>query len=656
MEEAVASFTPKPVTDTKPKSPTESRKGNRKGKKRSLSPSLDQDSHLSPKKSRPQTPKQSTTPPKQTTTSLQSKSPGPEDQPLPTATTITITTTATKEEPRKKHKQPRFKYTNFPVKGYNILPTRNITSSFAKTDASFIPGNKAGAEDIVPNATEEWRDIIIIHPGSRNLRIGLASEAFPITVPHVIARRMNTNLPVDTEQDTELTEKQEEALNEIKSELKWRMKNAKRRAVPNAEGQVVGFNTNAPRETILDHNDPYKVEWTDVENSNRPEYFIGEKAIHFPVSEDSEYRIFYPWRHGSLNEADYSSLNAVLGDLEAIWANVIQSELEIEKSDFKNYNIVLVVPDLFNRSYLCELVTMLLTHMKFKAVIVQQESACATYGAGLSTAVVVDIGAQRTNIACVEDGVCQVDSRMSIAMGGDDVTKTFASFLRVNKFPYTDINLALPFDWRLAEELKEKWCTMNEAEVSIQVYDFFVRTPFQQTTKYQCKVYEEVFLAPLCLVYTDILQPKTKKTVEWASKNVTDDVTEDSNVSSIVKNLMDPYPIDTAIAESIYAASNGSEEKLKRYFSSIILVGGGGKIVNFSKVLEDRILSTVIAQQSFIERVEVLPAPRELDPEVIVWKGATVMSKLDSAKEMWIGTKEWEEVGARCLKDRALLL
>ena len=125
---------------------------------------------------------------------------------------------------------------------------------------------------------------------------------------------------------------------------------------------------------------------------------------------------------------------------------------------------------------------MLLTHMKFKAVIVQQESACATYGAGLSTAVVVDIGAQRTNIACVEDGVCQVDSRMSIAMGGDDVTKTFASFLRVNKFPYTNINLALPFDWRLAEELKEKWCTMNEAEVSIQVYDFFVRTPFQQTT------------------------------------------------------------------------------------------------------------------------------------------------------------------------------
>lgn len=50
----------------------------------------------------------------------------------------------------------------------------------------------------------------------------------------------------------------------------------------------------------------------------------------------------------------------------------------------------------------------------------------------------------------------------------------------------------------------------------------------------------------------------------------------------------DAYPIDIAIAQSIETASNGSEEKLKRYFSSIILVGGGGKVANFSKVLEDR--------------------------------------------------------------------
>lgn len=64
----------------------------------------------------------------------------------------------------------------------------------------------------------------------------------------------------------------------------------------------------------------------------------------------------------------------------------------------------------------------------------------------------------------------------------------------------------------------------------------------------------------------------------------------------------------------------------------------------------------MIAQKSRIDRVEVLPAPRELDSEVIVWKGATVIAKLDCAKDMWIGCKEWEEMGARCLRERALLM
>lgn len=171
---------------------------------------------------------------------------------------------------------------------------------------------------------------------------------------------------------------------------------------------------------------------------------------------------------------------------------------------------MIVVPDNFHQTYLCELVTMLLRYMNFRGVIIQQESTCATYGAGVSSAVVVDIGAQKTNITCIEDGVCQVDSRISIAIGGDDITKTFASFLLANKFPYENIDLSTTFDWRLAEGLKEKWCTMNEADISVQVYDFFARTPFKPTLKYQCKVYDEVFLAPLCLVYPDILENKKK--------------------------------------------------------------------------------------------------------------------------------------------------
>lgn len=44
------------------------------------------------------------------------------------------------------------------------------------------------------NGTEAFGSkTIVLHPGSQNLRIGLASDAIPKTVPMVIARRWGTN-------------------------------------------------------------------------------------------------------------------------------------------------------------------------------------------------------------------------------------------------------------------------------------------------------------------------------------------------------------------------------------------------------------------------------------------------------------------------------
>jgi actin-related protein 8 len=32
------------------------------------------------------------------------------------------------------------------------------------------------------------------------------------------------------------------------------------------------------------------------------------------------------------------------------------------------------------------------------------------------------------------------------------------------------------------------------------------------------------------------------------------------------------------------------------------------------------------------------------------------MSKLDIAKDMWIGVTEWNEIGAKCLRERSLIM
>ncbi|KAI8338828.1 hypothetical protein BD560DRAFT_26175 [Blakeslea trispora] len=57
------------------------------------------------------------------------------------------------ETQRRRHTQPRFKYTNFPVKGYSILPTRNITSTYARNDTSYFAGYKAGSKEISPDVS-----------------------------------------------------------------------------------------------------------------------------------------------------------------------------------------------------------------------------------------------------------------------------------------------------------------------------------------------------------------------------------------------------------------------------------------------------------------------------------------------------------------------
>jgi len=73
--------------------------------------------------------------------------------------------------------------------------------------------------------------------------------------------------------------------------------------------------------------------------------------------------------------------------------------------------VVLVIPDFYDRFYVHDWVRMLLVTMGFKQLCAQQESLAATYGAGISNACVVDMGAAKTSIACVDDGLVLPDTR-----------------------------------------------------------------------------------------------------------------------------------------------------------------------------------------------------------------------------------------------------
>ncbi|KAG0294624.1 actin-like protein arp8 [Linnemannia gamsii] len=671
------------------------------------------------------------------------------------------------------------------------------------------------------SSADMGKKVIVIHPGSRFLRIGRASDAYPIITPHCIARRIRVPPPLSTitngsakptggsetaaesqgeggasastgEETAEADQDKDQAmdvddddddededsshspvpdvvndryLQEIEYDLKMRMKAAKRKPVNNAKTQVRSFNTSTRPERILDHNDPYKVEWTDP--AVEGEYIIGQRALNLPQGKHHNFKLFWPIVGGKLNETDYVTPRVVVSDLETIWTKVIQEDLGIEPKQFRKYYAVLVIPDHYSKIYVTELIGMLLRSMQFRGVMVQQESVCASFGAGVSAACVVDIGAEVTKIACVEDGICIPNSRAVLKYGGDDITRCFAALVNRTGFPYQELDLSQTYDWRLMEELKEKWCTMNEADLTVQVYNFFVRRPEKQTEKYQVKVYDEVALSPMCLFFPGVIrrwieERETKpaftklinhedindedappialmnqtskkstaaaaaaaaaaaragtpsltapgeenaQTSQAATPNATPAQTPAPSALAttstpapavgtpapsavvpavvvsaeppVIPFAMEPsvrttdkawetagvigkdhfsslVALDVVVAQCI--SNCGSEERSKKLYGSIILVGGGGMIQGFDRVLEDRLFQALPATLTTVEKVEVLPAPREMDPRLLVWKGGSVLGKLDSARELWIKPLEWELLGRKVLRDKALFV
>ncbi|KAG0209940.1 actin-like protein arp8 [Mortierella sp. GBA30] len=690
----------------------------------------------------------------------------------------------------------------------------------SESDSEESVANEMDENGETKASSDAGKNIIVIHPGSRVLRIGRASDAYPVATPHCIARRMRGAAtpgsgPIDKHEmssqiagaaaeapsvgtdnpdqptamkdmpndenamdiDGEDTQEVDQSdvvndrfLKEIEYDLKMRMKAAKRRPVPNAKTQVRSFNTSTRPERILDHNDPYKVEWTDP--AVEGDFIIGQKALNLPPGAHHTFKLFWPIVGGKLNEQDYDTPRVVVSDLETIWTKVIQDDLGIDPKTFRKHYALLVIPDMYSKLYVLELVGMLLKSMQFRGVMVQQESVCASFGAGVSAACVVDIGAEVTKVACIEDGICIPNSRAVLKYGGDDITRVFTALVRRTGFPYQELDLAQTYDWRLMEELKEKWCTMNEADLTVQVYSFFVRKPEKQTEKYQVKVYDEVALSPMCLFFPGVIrrwieQRETKAT--FAKLTNYEDINEDappislvnqsakksaaaaavaaaaragtpsliapgeeangntnSNGLNVASNAGTPNPglssavatpaqtpapsgpslsvpgtgtgtslpvenavdavipfamepsvrttdktweiagtigkdhfsslvaLDVVVAQSI--SNCGSEERSKKLYGSIILVGGGGMVKGFDRVLEDRLFQALPATLTTVEKVEVLPSPREMDPRLLVWKGGSVLGKLDSAKELWIKPLEWELQGRKVLRDKALFV
>ncbi|VFV17496.1 actin-related protein 8 [Lynx pardinus] len=240
-----------------------------------------------------------------------------------------------------------------------------------------------------------------------------------------------------------------------------KMSNGTRR-IPVSPEQARSYNKQM-RPAILDHCSGNK--WTNT--SHHPEFLVGEEALY--VNPLDCYNIHWPIRRGQLNihPGPGGSLTAVLADIEVIWSHAIQKYLEIPLKDLKYYRCILLIPDIYNKQHVKELVNMILMKMGFSGIVVHQESVCATFGSGLSSTCIVDVGDQKTSVCCVEDGVSHRNTRLCLAYGGSDVSRCFYWLMQRAGFPYRECQLTNKMDCLLLQHLKETFCHLDQAPMAL---------------------------------------------------------------------------------------------------------------------------------------------------------------------------------------------
>nr|POF13144.1 putative actin-related protein 8 [Quercus suber] len=280
----------------------------------------------------------------------------------------------------------------------------------------------------------------------------------------------------------------------------------KRRVLPNSRELVTKWNSQTPPDIISRHNDPMQIDWTELPPNPRqaPNYFVGEAALRIPEQSRPRYKLNWPIRYGWMNERDYSSRSTLERDLFLILEEAIKNELGLRhKKDWPQYSCVFVIPDIYEKVFVSRILEELMHDFGFQRICFIQESLAATFGAGYGTGCIVDVGAQKTSVCCVEDGMCIEDSRINLKYGGYDVTETFVKMMLFDRFHYKEFNLMRRHDFLLAEELKAQFTTMSDENITVQMNEFHLRAYEEETRKYSFKIYDEGMLAPMVRFFTE---------------------------------------------------------------------------------------------------------------------------------------------------------
>ncbi|KAK8448455.1 hypothetical protein SEVIR_7G016900v4 [Setaria viridis] len=244
----------------------------------------------------------------------------------------------------------------------------------------------------------------------------------------------------------------------------------------------------------------------DVEENKYKEMIFGEDALKIPPSES--YCLSRPIRRGHFNVSHNYSLHQVLEDLRTIWNWMLTEKLHINPRDRGLYSAILVLGETFDNREIKEMLSIVLHDLGFSTAVVHQEALAAAFGNGLSTACVVNIGAQVTQVVCVEDGVALPHTALALPYGGDDISRCL---LWVQRRHHTWPNfqtdpVSKPIDMLMLNKIKESYSQIRsgtfDAVALVHSYDDDRSAGHQKTRLSALNV------PPMGLLYPRVLVPE----------------------------------------------------------------------------------------------------------------------------------------------------
>jgi len=112
-------------------------------------------------------------------------------------------------------------------------------------------------------------------------------------------------------------------------------------------------------------------------------------------------------------------------------------------------------------------------------------------------------------------------------------------------------------------------------------------------------------------------------------------------------------PLDVAIFNSTRAA--GGDDKIRKYLQAVLVVGGTALTPGMGHALESRLQAIATPLVQNMDKVQIIPPPKDVNKQVLTWKGASVLGRMEGVTDMWVTGADWNTFGMRAVKERCFL-